>query len=85
MTPNQHKSIYGYLKSIIPEFRIFTISQLIDENPEECDFTDVFGPVDGSVVIDCDHKFDGLKFGLSSIIAIKPTKTCDLVYGIIVY
>jgi len=83
--PNQHKSIYEYLKSMIPEFRIFSISQLIDENPEECDFTDVFGPVDGSVVIDCDHKFDGWKFGLSSIIAIKPTKTCDLVDGIIVY
>jgi len=83
--PNQHKSIYRYLKRMIPEFRIFTISQLIDENPEECDFTAVFGPVDGSVVIDCDHKFDGWKFGLSSIIAIKPTKTCDLVDGIIVY
>ena len=83
--PNQHKSIYEYLKSMIPEFRIFSISQLIDENPEKCDFTDVFGPVDGSVVIDCDHKFDGWKFGLSSIIAIKPTKTCDLVDGIIVY
>ncbi|MBW2608207.1 MAG: hypothetical protein JRD05_11295 [Deltaproteobacteria bacterium] len=83
--PNQHKSIYGYLKSIIPKFRIFTISQLIDENPEECDFTDVFGPIDGSVVIDCDRKFDGWKFSIASIIAIKPTETCDLVDGIIVY
>ena len=61
------------------------ISQLIDENLKECDFTDVFGPVDGSVVIDCDRRFDGWKFGLSSIIAIKPTATCDLVDGIIVY
>ena len=83
--PNQHKSIYEYLKSMIPEFRIFTISQLIDENPKECDFTAVFGPVDGSVVIDCDHKFDGWKFGLSSSIAIKPTAICDLVDGIIIY
>jgi len=82
---NQHKSIYRYLKSMIPEFRIFSISQLIDENPEECDFTDVFGSIDGSVVIDCDRRFDGWKFGLSSIIAIKPTETCDLVDGIIVY
>ena len=83
--PNQHKSIYRYLKSITPEFRIFTISQLIDENPEKCDFTDVFGHVEGSVVIDCDRKFDGWKFGIASIIAIKPTETCDLVDGIIVY
>lgn len=83
--PNQHKSIYGYLKSMIPEFRIFSISQLIDENRKECNFTDVFGPIDGSVVFDCDHKFDGWKFGPASIIAIKPTETCDLVDGIIVY
>jgi len=83
--PNQHKSIYEYLKSMMPEFRIFTISQLIDQNPKECDFTAVFGPVDGSVVIDCDNKFHGWKFGPASIIAIKPTETCDLVDGIIVY
>jgi len=82
---NQHKSIYGYLKSMTPEFRIFSISQLIDENREECDFTDVFGPVDGSAVFDCDRKFDGWKFGPASIIAIKPTEPCDLVDGIIVY
>ena len=83
--PNQHKSIYEYLKNMIPEFLIFTISQLIDENPKECDFTAVFGPVDGSVVIDCDRRFDGWKFGPTSIVAIKPTETCDLVDGIIVY
>jgi len=83
--PNQHKSIYRYIKNIMPEFRIFSISQLIDENPKECDFTDVFGSIDGSVVIDCDRRFDGWKFALESIVAIKPTKTCDLVDGIIVY
>jgi len=82
---NKHKSIYGYLKSIIPEFRIFAISQLIDENPKKCDFTDVFGPIDGSVVNDCDYRFNGWKFGPASIIAIKPTEPCDLVDGIIVY
>lgn len=82
---NQPKSIYGYLKSIIPEFRIFTISQLIDENPENCDFTEVFASIPGSVVFDCDRRFDDWKFGLTSNIAIKPTKPCDLVDGIIVY
>jgi len=70
---------------MIPEFRIFTISQLIDENPEKCDFTAVFGPVNGSVVIDCDRRFDGWKFAHASIIAIQSTETCDLVDGIIVY
>ena len=83
--PNQHKSTYGYIKDMMPKIRIFSISQLIDENPKECDFTAVFGPVDGSVVIDCDRRFDGWKFGPTSIVAIKPTETCDLVDGIIVY
>ncbi|OEU78258.1 MAG: hypothetical protein BA873_06115 [Desulfobulbaceae bacterium C00003063] len=82
---NQHRSMYRYLKDIMPEIRIFSISQLIDENPEECDFTEVFGSIDGSVVINCDRRFDGWKFGLSSIIAIKPTAICDLVDGIIIY
>ena len=83
--PNQHKSTYGYIKDMIPKIRIFSISQIIDENPKECDFTEVFASIDGSVVIDCDRKFDGWNFGLTSILAIKPTETCDLVDGIIVY
>ncbi|MDY6793007.1 MAG: hypothetical protein SWH54_17215 [Thermodesulfobacteriota bacterium] len=82
---NQYKSICHYLKSMIPEFRIFSISQLVDEDPEKCDFTAVFGAVNGSVVIDCDHKFDGWKFGPASKISIKPTETCDLVDGLIIY
>jgi len=81
----QHKSIYTYLKSTIPEFQIFSISQLINENPKECDFTEVYASIAGSVVFDCDRRFDGWKFGLTSDMAIKPTKTCDLVDGIIVY
>jgi len=83
--PNQHKSTYGYIKDMKPDSRIFSISQIIDENPKECDFTDVFSHVDGSVVINCDRRFDGWKFGLTSIAAIKPTATCDLIDGIIVY
>ena len=82
---NKHKSIYAYLKSIIPEFQIYTLSQLIDENPNKCDFTEVFGSTVGSVVFDCDRRFDGWKFDFTSNLAIKPTKTCDLVDGIIVY
>jgi hypothetical protein len=83
--PNQLKPIYGYITARMPEIRIFSISQLIDENPRECDFTDVFGSIDGSVVIDCDYRFNGWKFGPASNIAIKHTEACDLVDGIIVY
>ena len=82
---NQHKSIYRYLKDMMPKIRMFSISQLIDENPKECDFTEVFGSIDDSVAVDCDRRFDNWKFGPASIIAIKPTATRDLVDGIIVY
>lgn len=83
--PNKHRSIIEYLNDDMPGIRILSISQLINENPEECDFTKEFGPIGGSVAIDCDGRFSGWKFGIASNIAIKPTATCDLVDGIIVY
>jgi len=83
--PNKHRSIIEYLNDDMSGIRIFSICQLIDENPEECDFTQKFGSIDGSVAVDCDGRFDGWKFGIASDIAIKPTVTCDFVDGIIVY
>ena len=83
--PNKHRSIYKYLRNMMPEIQIFSISQLIDENPEECDFTKEFGPIDGSVAVDCEGRFDSWKFGIASNIAIKPTEPCDLIDGIIIY
>ncbi len=83
--PNKHRSIIEYLNDDMPGIRILSISQLINENPEDCDFTKEFGTIDGSVAVDCEGRFDGWKFGIASNIAIKPTATCDLVDGMIVY
>jgi uncharacterized iron-regulated protein len=83
--PNKHGSISEYLNSMMPEIRVFSISQLIDENPRECDFTREFGSDHGSVAMDCDGRFRGWKFGPASCIAIRCADPCDLVDGIIVY
>lgn len=62
-----------------------SIGQLIDENPDECDFTRRFADVDGPVAINCDENFHGWKIGLASAITINPTEPNDLVDGVIVY
>ena len=83
--PNKKKSVYGYLTRLAPEIEAFSIGQLIDEDPAECDFTRQFGPMDGAVALDCDERFSGWKMGIQFDIAIKPTQACDLVDGLIVY
>jgi len=63
----------------------FSIGQLIDENPEGCDFTRRFGNMNGSVAMDCADSLKGWQLGLTSAIAIKPTEPYELVDGVIVY
>ena len=73
------------LSERVPEIRIFSICQLIGENPRKCDSTKGVGSADSSVAIDCDGRFSGWKLSLASHIAIKSAEPCDLVDGIIVY
>ena len=51
---NKTKPIRSYLDELVPGLSVFTIGQLIDENPSECDFTHRFAHMDGSVAMDCD-------------------------------
>ena len=83
--PNKKKSVYGYLRRLAPEINAFSIAQLIDEDPAECDFTRQFGAIEGAVALDCDERFSGWRMGLQFDIAIKPSDACQLVDGIIVY
>jgi hypothetical protein len=83
--PNKNKSISGYLKELVPNLKVFSIGQLIDEDPGECDFTKEFGPIESSVAIDCTEGFSDWKIGVASSIAIKPTEPCQLCDGLIVY
>ena len=83
--PNKTRSIRSYLDELVPGISAFSIGQLIDQDPAECDFTRRFTRTDGSVSMDCDDSFIGWKIGLTSALAIKPTESCELVDGVIVY
>jgi hypothetical protein len=69
-----------------PALMGFSIGQLIDEDPGECDFTKTYGPIEGSVALDCSNGFSkDWKIGVASKIAVKNTEPCRLFNGLIVY
>jgi hypothetical protein len=70
---------------LLPSARVFSITNIIDQNPDKCDFTKAFGSIPDTVAIDCDERFSGWKAGFQSIVAVKPSELCDLVDGFIIY
>jgi uncharacterized iron-regulated protein len=82
---NPHGFIRSYLDRLIPEYRIVSIAQCIDESPKECDFTRKFSKREGAVAMNCDRSFAGWKLGIISPLAIKPLEPYELIDGVIVY
>jgi len=82
---NPHGFIRSYLDRLIPEYRIVSIAQCIDESPKECDFTREFGRREGAVAMDCDRSFAEWKLGIISPLAIKPLEPCERIDGVTVY
>jgi len=80
-----HGSVGSYLNRLTPHHRMFSIGQLIDESPNECDFTREFSHVEGVVAMDCDRRFNGWKIGIMAPVAAKPNEVCELLDGVIVY
>ena len=70
--------MYGYLGELAVNLKAFSIGQFIDEDRRMCDFTKVFGPIEGSSAIDCDKRFTGLNPGMISAIDIKQAEACEL-------
>ena len=83
--PNKTDSIREYLNSKAPDLKTFSIGQLIDEDPDECDFTKTYGPIKGSIALDCTEGFSEWKIGVASKSAIKKMEPCQLFDGLIVY
>jgi hypothetical protein len=83
--PNKRSSIREELTRVLPDARIFSIVNLVDQKASKCDFAREFGLIPDSVAVDCDDRFLGWKAGFLSIIAIKPADVCDLVDGLIIY
>jgi len=84
--PNKTGSIHEYLNSMAPDLQAFSIGQLIDEDPDQCDFTKTYGPVKGSIALDCTEGFSkDWKIWVALKIAIKKPEPCQLFDGLIVY
>jgi hypothetical protein len=83
--PNPHGSIRSYLNRLTPHRRMFSIAQLIDESPNECDFTSAFSHVEGAVAMDCNGRFTSWRIGFMAPVAAKPAEVWDMLDGVIVY
>lgn len=83
--PNAHGFIRSYLNRLVPHRHIFSIGQLIDESPNECDFTNAFSHLEGAVAMDCNGRFAGWRIGFMAPVAAKPIEVCEQLDGIIVY
>ena len=83
--PDKHLSIREYITRDRPSTRIWSIGQMIDGNPNECDFTREFSSLPGAVALDLDDRYRGWQMGLTSSIAIVPAECFELVDGLIVY
>ncbi len=82
---NPHGSIRSYLNVSTPHRRMFSIGQLIEESPNECDFTNAFSHLEGAVAMDCNGRFAGWRIGFMAPVAAKPIEVCEQLDGIIVY
>ena len=83
--PHKRKSIRQYIEERRPTTRMWSVGQLINENPDGCDFTKRFSSLPDAVALDLDKRYRGWKLGLTGPIAIVPTECFELVDGLIVY
>jgi len=82
---NTNLSVRQYIEREKPETRMWSVGQVIDEDPDQCDFTQVFSQVPDAIALDLDEMVRGWKLGLTSKVAILPAESIDLVDGLIVY
>ena len=83
--PDKHLSIREYIIRDRPSTRIWSVGQMIDGNPNACDFTREFSSLPGAVAMDLDDRYRGWQMGMTASIAIVPAECFELVDGLIVY
>jgi len=83
--PKKHLSIREYISRERPSTKMWSIGQMIDGNPNRCDFTREFSSLPGAVALDLDDQYRGWQMGLTTSIAIVPAECFELVDGLIVY
>ena len=82
---NKHLAIRQYIHRERPGTTMWSVGQIIDEDPDTCDFTQVLGQAPGTVAVDLDDMVQGWKLGFTSTMAIFQTEPFALVDGVIVY
>jgi hypothetical protein len=83
--PNKHPSIREYISRERPSTRMWSVGQMIDGNPNRCDFTREFSSLPGAVALDLDDRYRGWQMGMTANIAIVPAECFELVDGLIAY
>ena len=83
--PNKKLSIRQYIERQKPGIKMWSVGQLINQNPDGCDFTRRFSSLPDTVALDLDKRYRGWKLGLTGPIAIVPAEPFELVDGLIVY
>lgn len=83
--PDKHLSIREYIQRERATVRMWSVGQLIHQNPGECDFTKKYSSLPGAVALDLDDHYRGWKLGITAPIAITPAECFELVDGVIVY
>jgi hypothetical protein len=83
--PDKKQSVREYLKGKKPSIKMWSVGQLIDENPNECDFTQKLSALPDAVALDLDDRYRGWKLGLTASIAISPSECFELVDGLVIY
>jgi hypothetical protein len=83
--PEKKLSIRQYIERQKPGIKMWSVGQLINENPDGCDFTRLFSSLPGAVSLYLDDRYQGWKLGLAGPIAILPAECFELVAGLIVY
>jgi len=83
--PTKHLSIRQYIQQEKPDAKMWSVGQVIDGDPGNCDFTQVFSPLPDAVALDLDNICQGWKLGFTARLAIVPAECFELVDGLIVY
>ncbi len=83
--PDKHLSIREYITLDRPSTQMWSVGQMINGDPNECDFTRAFSSLPGAVALDLDGRYRGWQMGLTASLAIVPSECFELVDGLIVY
>lgn len=78
-------AIRTYLEKWRPALRMFSLVHIVDQVQEDCDFSRLLAPLNGTVALDLDQRFKGWRLGVTSCMALAPSHPYELVDGVIIY